>query len=183
MRLRTLPFWLILCLAPIPASADGFVTPYVGYDFGGDAGSCPSLTTCESKKTNVGVSLGYMGAGILGIEEDLGYARNFFGTNALSSDNSVLTIMTNLIVGVPLGPIRPYLSAGGGLVRASAESSSSGFGYDLGGGVMLFLSSHAGLRGDYRYFRSTHDISIAGLSINGTKLNFSRASAGLVFRF
>ena len=183
MRFRLFPLWLILCLAPMSASADEFVTPYAGYDFGGDAGSCPSLTTCSSKKTNVGVSFGYMGAGILGIEEDLGYAPDFFGKSPPGGDNSVLTVMTNLIGGLPLGPIRPYFSAGAGLVRTSAESSGGGFGYDLGGGVMLFLSSHVGLRGDYRYFRSTHDMSIAGLSINATKLNFSRASAGLAFRF
>ena len=40
-----------------PAHAQGFVSPFIGYDFGGDAG-CPSITNCDDKHVNYGVSFG-----------------------------------------------------------------------------------------------------------------------------
>src|SRR5687767_13000640 len=77
---------IVLCTAfvvvtlglPGPAAAQGFVSPLIGYDFGGDSG-CPEITGCEDKKLNVGVGLGTFGP-ILGFELDISYARDFFGT-------------------------------------------------------------------------------------------------------
>jgi len=31
--------------------AQGFISPFIGYDFGGDA-SCPNITNCQDKKLN-----------------------------------------------------------------------------------------------------------------------------------
>ncbi len=55
-----------------------------------------------------------MGGGIFGVEFDLGYSPNFFGvsnpnaTINLIGDGNVTTAMGNLILGAPLGPVRPY---------------------------------------------------------------------------
>jgi len=45
---------------------------------------------------------------------------------------------------------------------------------------MFFLPAHLGIRGDFRHFHSAQNISIPGLDLPGTKLNFSRLSIGLV---
>src|SRR5687767_7777298 len=78
-----------------PARADGFIAPFMGYNFGGDSG-CPNLRGCEDKKLNVGVAVGKLGS-VLGFEADLGYAKNFFG-DAPGLDSSVLTLMSNVLI-------------------------------------------------------------------------------------
>jgi opacity protein-like surface antigen len=178
-------------LISAPALADGFVTPSIGANFGGDAGTCASGTSCSSKHLTYGVAAGYMGGGVLGVEEEVSYAPNFFGSVPTFGNNSVLTAMTNVIVAAPLGPIRPYVSGGIGIVRLNANLAPGGiftvndtsFGYDVGGGAMGFFTSHVGLRADYHYIRNTKNITLGGFSITNTHLTFSRGTVGVVFRF
>ncbi len=180
---------IVLTLAPAPARAQSYAAPFVGYDFGGDAGACPSLLNdCTEKKTGYGITVGHLAGGVFGFEEDIGYAPDFFGKSASFGENSVLTMMSNLVIAVPAGPVRPYVSAGAGLIRTKValkvadllSFSDSSFGYNVGAGVMIFLPHHLGIRGDYRNIRSASDISIAGITVSGTKLSFSRVSVGLV---
>jgi len=178
-------------LVPAAARADGFITPSIGGNFGGDAGSCASATDCSSKHLTYGIAAGYMGGGVFGVEEQVSYAPNFFGRAPAFGDNSVLIAMTNIIVGAPLGPVRPYVSGGIGIIRIAANLAPAGLltldntslGYDLGGGVMGFFTSHVGLQGDYHYIRSTKNVTIGGFSLADTQLNFSRGTLGVVFRF
>jgi opacity protein-like surface antigen len=191
---RLLPIAIFVSSSVImaaPALADGFVTPSIGANFGGDAGTCASASGCSSKHITYGVAAGFMGAGILGIEEEVSYAPNFFGSVPALGNNGVLTAMTNVIVGAPLGPVRPYVSGGIGVIRLNANLAPGGiatvnntsFGYDIGGGVMRFFTSHVGLQADYHYLRSTRDVTLGGFSITNTELNFSRGTVGVVFRF
>ena len=187
---------IVLCTAfvvltlglPHPAAAQGFVSPLIGYDFGGDSG-CPEITGCEDKKLNVGVGLGTMGP-ILGFELDISYARDFFGTGPGFS-SSVLTMMGNALIGPQIGPVRPYATAGLGLIKSHVEldaaslidSDNNDFGWNIGGGLMIFATEHVGVRGDIRHFHAFQDLSLLGIPLGDTKLDFSRASAALVFRF
>jgi opacity protein-like surface antigen len=182
---------LLILTAAVPARAQAYFAPFIGYDFGGDAGNCVSiLTNCTEKKTSYGVAFGALAGGIFGIEEDIGYAPNFFGESQASGDNSVLTAMTNLVVAIPAGPVRPYVSGGLGLIRSQASvsltslistGSQNTWAYDLGGGVMFLFPHHLGFRGDYRYFKSLEALSILGFDVqNPNKLSFSRVSAALV---
>src|SRR5260221_12788261 len=75
------------------ARAQGFISPFIGYDFGGDA-SCPNITNCQDKKLNAGVAIGSMGS-IVSVEEVLGYAKNFF-VDAPAFASSAPTVMSNL---------------------------------------------------------------------------------------
>ena len=68
---------LFLFAGTRPARAQGFISPFIGYNFGGDAG-CPEITNCQDKRTDYGVSIGALGS-IVGFEEELGYTKNFFG--------------------------------------------------------------------------------------------------------
>jgi opacity protein-like surface antigen len=170
------------------ASAQAFISPIVGYDFGGDAG-CPELTDCDDKKLNAGVAVGVMGP-FLGFEEELAYAKDFFG-DAPGLSSSVLTLMSNVMVSPAIGPIRPYVLAGVGLIKTHVEltptdvftTTNNNFGWDVGGGLMVFLAPHVAVRGDVRYFHAFQDFSVLGVGIDNETLDFGRAAAGLVLSF
>ena len=190
---------LILCgaiavvLTPTQARADGFVTPWVGTAFG-------NSNNIKNGQKTFGVSAGVMGAGIIGGEADFGWSPSYFGTQSDFGNNTVMTLMGNVILGVPVGGqhgagIRPYAVGGIGLIRtqidggsltrvSSASSSNNMFGWDAGGGVMGYFSDHVGLRGDVRYLRATSDLNsgIRSLDLNGDRLHFWRASIGVVIR-
>lgn len=175
-------------LAPVQARADGFVTPWVGSAFG---------SNIQNGQTTFGVSAGGMGAGIIGGEADFGWSPSYFGTRSDFGNNTVMNLMGNLIVGVPVGGtsgkgIRPYVVGGAGLIRtqidggtiARVSSSTNLFGWDAGGGVMGYFTDHVGLRGDVRYLRAVSDLTtnVSSIDLNGDRLHFWRASVGVVIR-
>ena len=175
-------------LAPVPARADGFFIPWVGSAFG---------SSIQNGQAAVGVSGGAMGAGIIGGEADFGWSPSFFGTKTDFGNNTVMNLMGNVILGIPVGGqhgagVRPYVVGGLGLVRtqidggtvAHVSSSDNMFGWDAGGGVMGYFSDHVGLRGDVRYLRATSDLKtgVTTLDLGGNQLHFWRASVGVVFR-
>jgi Outer membrane protein beta-barrel domain len=183
---------LLLALTQAPARADGLIIPFVGYNFGGDSSStCVSLTNCQEKRTNFGVSLVSMGP-VFGLEEDLSYAKNFFGDTP-GTPNSVFSLMSSLVVGVGVGPVRPYVLGGVGLIRPHVSSltgsitglatttGKNAVGYDIGGGITALFGGHIGIRGDLRHFHTFQDLNL--LIFNGQKLDFWRASAGLALAF
>lgn len=191
MRLNTSLFLTLALgaclLSASPAAAQGFISPFLGFDYGGDSG-CPTASDCENKHSNLGVAGGKLGA-IAGAEVEFAYARDFFGDTP-GVDTSVLTLMTNVIVGPRIGAIRPFVLGGVGLIKSHVEldagsllDSSNNFGWNIGGGVMLMFGEHVGVRGDIRRFKSFQEISILGFGLSDEKLTYNRASAGLVLAF
>ena len=175
-------------LAPMQARADGFVTPWVGSAFG---------SNIQNGQATIGISAGGMGAGIIGGEADFGWSPSFFGNKSDFGNNTVMNLMGNLIIGVPIGGttgggVRPYVVGGVGLIRsqidggtiARVSSSTNMFGWDAGAGVMGYFSDHVGLRGDVRYLRAVSDLTtnVTSIDINGDKLHFWRATIGVTFR-
>lgn len=179
---------LVLVFAPGAAHAQGFVSPLLGYDFGGDSG-CPEITACEEKNLNVGVSVGSLG-NVIGTEFEFAYARDFFG-DIPNASSSVLTLMGNVMLVPRFGVAQPYGLVGLGLIKTHVEfsavslleSDNTHFGWDIGGGLIVFFGRHVGARGDIRYFHAFQELEILGISLDETKLDFGRAAAGLVFRF
>jgi hypothetical protein len=174
-------------LAPMQARADGFVTPWVGSAFG---------SSIQNGQATLGISAGGMGAGIIGGEADFGWSPSFFGTKSDFGNNTVMNLMGNVIVGIPIGGthgsgVRPYAVGGIGLIRSQIDggtlgnvsSSNNMFGWDAGAGVMGYFNQHVGLRGDMRYLRATSDLKsgISSLDLSGNQLHFWRASIGVVF--
>jgi opacity protein-like surface antigen len=178
----------MLAVSSREARAQGYISPFIGYDFGGDA-NCPKVTNCEDKRLNGGVALGVTGD-VFGFEEEFAYAKDFFGT-APGLSSSVVTAMSNVMFVPNLGPVRPYFLAGLGLIKTHVEfdpssvftSDNNNFGWDVGGGLMINFARHVGVRGDIRYFHSFQDLTILFITFNGDKLDFGRASGALVFRF
>jgi len=185
-----------ILLSATSARADGFVSPSVGVDFGGNAGSTLRGAVNNSQKVNVGAAVGWMSAGVFGVEEDFSWAPNFFGSGGTTIDKTrVVTLMTNAIAGIPVGGqsgggVRPYVSVGVGLINQHVSTltgvgdvSENDFGFDAGAGVMVYFADHIGLRGDVRYFRSFQntETNVVGLEVG--HFAFYRASIGVLFRF
>jgi opacity protein-like surface antigen len=170
------------------ASAESFISPFIGYNFGGDSG-CPEISNCENKTRNLGISFGSIG-NVVGAEAEFSFIDNFFGESPGASSH-VLTFMGNFMLAPKFGVIQPYGVIGLGLIKSHAEVSLGGFlesdnnhfGWDIGGGIIGYFGEHVGVRGDIRYFHAFEDLEILGLPIADTKLDFGRASGGIVFRF
>ncbi len=160
-------------LMPGAASADTFVTPFVGATFGGDA---------PSSEPAYGLAVGGMAFGIFGLEGEFGYMPNFFNQGTLVTSSHVMTLMANVLAGAPVGPIRPYATIGAGMIRQQRDLSvpgllsnvsSSDFGFNAGGGARFILTNHVGFRGDVRYLK----VQKSG------GLGFWRAYGGLTLSF
>lgn len=205
MRLRTIVGVVgaaLLCAAS-PARADNLFTPFVGANLNGTASSPVGALVGDPSRTNFGASFAVMSGGVLGVEADFGYSPRFFGTDVQIGglpislvQNNVTTAMINVTAGVPLQGrsgvgVRPYGVAGVGLIRQRLNAvgglvnyTSNDLGYDIGGGVMLFLGEHVGIRGDLRHFRTTGTNPFASLiDLQVGSFNFTRASMGVTFRY
>lgn len=168
--------------------AQSFISPLIGFNFGGDSG-CPTVSGCEDKRLNAGVGIGRLGP-VVGFETELAYAKDFFGS-APGYTSSVLTVMGNVMLVPDLGPVRPYVLAGLGLIKSHVALTPEGLlsadnndlGWDVGGGLFIFFGEHVGVRGDIRYFHSFQDLEVLGFTLGDTKLDFGRASGALVLKF
>jgi len=168
--------------------AQSYISPLIGFDFGGDSG-CPTITGCEDKRVNYGVGLGRLGP-VLGFETEFAYAKDFFGT-APGLSSSMLTVMGNAMLVPAIGPVRPYGLIGLGIMRSHVEFTPEGllstdntdFGWDIGGGVFIFFGEHVGVRGDIRHFHAFEGLTIGSIVVGDNQLDFGRASAALVLKF
>jgi opacity protein-like surface antigen len=170
------------------ADAQGFISPFLGYNFGGDAG-CPQITDCKDKQANYGVAFGALGS-IVGFEAEVARTNEFFGESSNQS-TSVLTFMGNFMLAPKFGPIQPYGVGGLGLMRTSIESAGQNddenqIAWNVGGGLIGFFSSHVGVRGDVRYFHALEVLDFSrfpNLPVREKKLEFNRFSVAVVFKF
>jgi hypothetical protein len=196
---RTLVLASILTVAMSgTARADGFLMPFFGVNFGGESGS-DLLDAADASQFNWGASLAWMGGGIFGVEGDIGYTSDFFGKTD-AGGSSLLTLMGNLVLGVPLGGqsgfgVRPYALVGVGMVRPDGEAfagedvfGENRIAWDFGGGLMVFFAQHVGLRGDVRYFRTFEAVDFLDIEIDTDSdavgnLDFTRGSLALILRF
>jgi opacity protein-like surface antigen len=182
---------VILLLAPTAASGQGYLTAFVGGNFGGDTGVSLDESINDISKLDYGARVGILGGGIFGGEFEVGYTPNFYGKGTVFDSTSVLTVMGNLVLGIPAGPVRPYAMIGLGLIRRTIDYvegqdtpnvTDSRVAYDLGGGVNLFFSQHVGINADFRYFRN-FSTGNAILDLENDKFNYSRGSIGVTFKF
>jgi len=178
-----------LIAVPSQARAEGYVTPWVGANWG---------SSINNGRAAFGVNAGAMGNGIVGGEVDFGYSPSFFGTRNDFGGNSVIDLMGNVIVGVPIGgtygaSVKPFVTGGLGLLRtqvdggtlANVQNSNNMFGWNVGAGVMGYFNNHVGLRGDIRYLRGFEDLKTGNTVIDlggNNQLSFWRLSGGVVLR-
>jgi len=163
---------------PLAARAETLVVPWSGFDTAG-----PNV--------DFGASVGRTLAGIVGVDVEFSDSPGFFGEGL---DSHVLTTMGNVTVALPFdgahaAGLRPYLTAGIGLIRASLDAPASGYsivnndlGANVGGGVLAFLGAHVGVRADVRHVRSLEDDGSSRGQFDLRPLHFWRTSFGLVLR-
>lgn len=181
---------LALVLAPATARADWLFTPNIGSTFGGAADGREHIT--------YGASIGWMGAGIIGLEGDFQFTPEFFESNDDDVDffgsSNVVTAMGNVIFGIPIGGqkgggVRPFGFAGVGLIQQNTDAEeafeidTNEFGFNVGGGVMGFFNDVIGLRGDLRYVRSFAETNDNLVAIGIGDFDYWRANIGVVFRW
>jgi len=195
---------LAIVAVPERASAQWFVTPFLGGNFAGDAnfGSFNDDFDDEfERRLDFGVTTGWMSEGIVGFEIDFGFSPNFFedtigDTNFDFGDNNVTTLMGNVLLSAPIGGtsgagIHPYGSGGVGLIRSRINGgdffddlTTNDFGFNVGGGINAYFNDRIGIRGDVRYFRSLQDNEPDDeFDLAISDFDFWRASVGVTFRF
>jgi len=171
------------------ARAQGFVTPFIGYNFGGDSG-CQKATDCEDKNWNWGGSIGSLGS-LFGAELELTYEGEFTGDSPIQR-SSVTTVMGNFMLAPKIAFVQPYGLVGVGLMRTkfedlvtTASDSQNQIGWTIGGGLIVFVHSHVGLKGDIRYYHSFEATDLLGFDfgLDSNKIDFGRAGLGLVLKF
>jgi opacity protein-like surface antigen len=193
---------LALMLAPTNASAQNwFFSPFIGGNFGGNAdfGDFPDDDDAVERRMDFGATLGW-NPNVIGFEVDLGFSPNFFEDTAGDRNfdfgtNNVTTLMGNVLLSAKPGSgIRPYGSAGLGLIRSSVQSASNLFndlstndlGINLGAGLNANFNDKVGVRGDLRYFRSVQDNQpdndLEDILTLGS-FDFWRGTVGLTFRW
>ena len=126
--------------------------------------------------------------GGFGFEVDFGRTDTATTDAVFVTDSRTTTLTGNILIGIPLGAVRPYVVGGLGLVRTEAEAVGGatervdGLGVDFGGGLMGFFGEHVGGRVDLRYFRavSTGD---GFLDFEFEQLHYVRFTGGLILRF
>lgn len=188
-----------LCWSPAPAAADWFVAPYFGVRFAAETTFLGGFLGTQRDKPTFGSSVGFLTDGVLGVEADVGFVPGFFDRTGIGAvtNSRVTTVMGNVIVAVPLAMsrygLRPYATAGVGLLRSRGESAPEGviviqsdvLGMNVGGGAIGPLTDRTSLRFDLRYFRNlgTDDETLIANASSGAELSFWRATVGLSFRF
>lgn len=196
-RKPTLALSLVLSLVtllslanPPHARAQGFISPSFGYNFGGDAG-CLEAFDCEDKNWKFGLSGGALGS-IVGFEIEWLYANDFFGDTG-NQANTVTTFMGNFMLAPKISVVQPYGLAGIGLMRTAVDDalgedeSENQIGWDVGGGLMVFVHPNVAIKGDVRYYHSFEALDLLDLEVDlgdeENRLDFGRAAFGVVFKF
>ena len=167
-----------LTLTPSIATAGGFLSPYIGVNFGADT---------TKKSTLYGGALGFLGKNG-GVEFDVAYTPKFFGDDTLDLDGKLATVMGNVLIGGRHKGFSPYLAFGAGLIRTNisvfsdvfdGEAAKNNLGGNVGGGFFVGSKSVT-VRADVRYFRAfSYESGLSDFDITADKLSFWRGSVGL----
>ena len=177
---------VLMCATPSAVQAQGHVllTPFAGVNFGGDL---------DNTRGAFGAALTVMGDH-LGFEIDFSHAPNFFGDEDIPGvDSSAMTLMGSLkwTRRVQDRGVQPYLVAGLGLIRTRLDAddlfdniTTNDLGFNLGGGIGVFVTDNVGLRFDVRYLRAFQDADFGDdVDFEISSFDFWRATAGLAFKF
>ena len=173
------------------AHAQGFVAPSIGAIFAN-----PSA----QGRASFGLDLGWLSPrDPVGLELDLVYAPSFFGNAGPYGDNSVTTLMGNVMLAPGASgrsgfrsrgrsTVRPYFSGGIGVmhevVTTPAHVGNTDLGLNAGVGVIAIPRRSIGVRADVRYFRDLVDNQSGNrTNIDFGSFHFWRASLGLILAF
>lgn len=194
-RILLVALGLLHLLPQTSAAQDLLLVPYLGFTFGGGSALLDLESGSSESASVLGASATLVGEGMLGVEADVGYVPGFFqrGDRGLVSGSHLFNITGSVVLTLPVSvtreSLRPYLVAGGGMLRAEAPDTLSLLtirrtmpALTLGGGAVGFLTNSVGVRFDLRYLRSMgagNDLIVG----EGPRVRYWRGSVGLVLRY
>jgi len=176
-------------------AADRQLRPFVGATFGGATTFVDLEDAAGNANLAVGVGAMFLGE-VLGAEAEVADAPGFFeaGKNLVRSSR-VTTITGNVVVAAPHRlteyVLRPYFVGGAGLMRVKMTTLFGVFDtstikpeFDVGVGVVGFLTNKVGVCWDLRRFQSVGGGSgETGLSFGNERLSFWRATMAVAIRY
>lgn len=189
------------CASPAIASADIFVSPFLGLKFKGSTNELDLDTEDGSRDTklSIGVSGVVFADNGVGFELEVAHQPRFFeraNDAGVVTRSGVTTLGGNVMLALPLSvtrdSLRPYVVGGLGWMHASSQDliglnnvSNDFLGLTLGVGAVGFLTDVVGLRFDLRRLKSVSSSDTSNnTNLDGemTRLGFWRATVGVVFR-
>ena len=177
-------------------AADWQIRPFVGFTFAGDTTFVDFDHAVGKLHTTIGVNAAVLGE-IVGLDVDIARTPGFFQTgdaNALVLASSVTTVTSNVVISVPRRfaeyVLRPYLVAGGGIMRVREEDYFSLFqisqtrpAFDVGAGAVGFITQRIGVLWEIRRFQTIGEqTQLTGISLSGERLSFWRATMAVAIR-
>jgi hypothetical protein len=174
-------------------AAERQIRPYIGATF---AGTTPSLNPEEAAgkpHPTIGISAVFLGE-LFGADLDVADVPGFLesGDNHLVLHSRVTTVCANVVLAAPHRlteySLRPYVIAGGGMMRIRETTSFSVFdistvtpAFDVGVGAVAFVTNRAGVSWDVRRFQSFRDTQVQ--TVGEGHLSFWRATVAAVIRY
>ena len=180
-------------VGPPAASADWFITPFLGIKFASSTSIVDLELGASNPKMTLGVSTTILTDKVLGIEGELGYSPRFFerssGGNLIARSN-VTTLFGNVVFAVPRAitrdSLRPYAIAGLGLIHVGIDDTVGLFpvdtnlvGIGLGGGAVGRLTNRTGVRFEVRHIRNLMPPKEVGLGFGPIEIKYWRATVGV----
>jgi hypothetical protein len=196
---------ILLAGAPALADADWLLAPFLGLTFQGETTLLDNESAVGNAHWSFGGAVSLVGSGPIGAEGLILYTPGFFQQENPPLiggvpppdviESRALAIMGNVVLTTPHKwneyGLRPFMSGGIGLLRASAKDSfdllpvnANLLGYNIGGGAIGFLNEKAGVRFELRYFSNLKPSdSPEAIAIGRVQLSYWNANVGVVFRY
>ena len=168
--------------AAAPASAQGY-NPFQIGAAGGIAFPTSDLGNTANTGYDIAVMVGYKPQFTpIGVRAEAAY--NQFGSKVFNGNVNIPSFTGNLVFGLPMGMLSPYVIGGAGLYRTNVNFNGGGsagenhFGFNIGGGIKIPLSTSFETFVEARYNRVTVN-GVNGAS--GGSLSFIPVTVGVMF--
>jgi hypothetical protein len=185
---------LLVCTSAV--AADRQLRPFIGATFAGATTFVDPENAVGVPNLVIGGSAAVLGE-VFGVEADVGDMPGLFesGDANLVHYSRVTTVTGNLVIAAPHRlteyALRPYVVAGGGLMRVRTNTLFSVFDVaaviptiDIGVGALGFITNRVGVCWDVRRFQDTRRSSSEnGLSFGDEHLSFWRGTMAVVIRY
>jgi hypothetical protein len=177
-------------------AADRQMRPFIGATFGGGTTFVDPENAVGDPNLAIGVGAMFLGE-VFGTEVEIADAPGFFEADKnLVRASRVTTLNGNVVVAAPHRlteyALRPYFVGGGGLMSVRTTTAFGVFDvskvmpeFDVGVGVVGFLTNTVGVSWDLRRFQSIGGSSAGngGISFGDERLSFWRATMAVAIRY
>ena len=184
----------LLLAFPAAGWAEWQFKPFIGTTLAGSSTFVLTEEAASERHLAVGGAVTWLG-NVFGVEGEVTRVPGFFETDSAASalGSNVTTLTGAVVVTLPRKwagySLRPYLTAGGGLMRVGIDGQETLFDVyrtmnlvSFGGGATGFLTDRVGLNWDLRYFRTVGGEEGTGVSFGPEQVSYWRLSMGVAIR-